>query len=183
MSYPHILRLHPKERTYFCLRHRNRFLTNIRLPMGARYSPSCWGGLVALVSRLTVHMFDEDEADLQCSVDDPILTLGAEEEGLRELHASAWVLSWRVLNVPMAYKKGQFGASVQWIGGTIAPNDSEVTISVKPETLDELEVQIQEMRAGPNLTKIALLRSLAGRGNFISGLVPTWCFFLQQISS
>ena len=87
---------------------------------------------------------DDEEADVQYYVDDPILTLGAEEDELRELHASAWVLSWRILNIRMAYKKGQFGATVQLLGGTITAAENEVTISVKPETLDEFEVQVRK---------------------------------------
>ena len=40
---------------------------------------------------------------------------------------------------------------------------------------------MQEMRSGPNYVKVTQLRTLAGRGNFVAGIVPTWRPFLQQL--
>ncbi len=93
-----------------------------------------------------------------------------------------WVLVLAGIKSPDGlFQNGQSSNRVQWIGASLHAEYDEVIVAVKPETLDELTVQVRELRAGPNLVKESCLRALAGRGNFVAGVVPTWRFFLQQL--
>ena len=73
--------------------------------------------------RLTQSLFDPAEVNLVCYVDDPLAALrGTPLE--KEVLATCIVLVWESLNFKLAYQKGQFGHSVDWIGGTLRSNEA-----------------------------------------------------------
>ena len=90
-------------------------------------------------------MFDaESELDVETFVDDPILTLsGTDQE--RSDNAALWIFAIRCLGFPLAFKKGQRGPGVTWIGAVLTDCSSSVVVTIKPEILNELRNQIQQI--------------------------------------
>jgi len=174
-----IIPLHPSERRHFVIRLRGKWFLFKVQAQGAAASPLVWGRVAALVSRLTQGMFDPIELLLQVFVDDPCMSLTGTTYH-RNLCTAIVVLAWRALGFPLAFRKGQRGPAVVWIGGTVRVHRSGVEASIKKSILDDLGSQVDELLKSNTCSKKAL-RSFAGRANHVATLLWPWRPFLQHL--
>jgi hypothetical protein len=65
--------------------------------------------------RLIQSLFEPDVVRLHCFVDDPIASIRGTPLN-RKLAVATMILTWEALGFGLAYKKGQLGKSVTWIG-------------------------------------------------------------------
>ena len=101
----YLLGLHKLERRFFVFRFKGRYKVYVKQAMGAGASPLCLGRPIALVARLTDGMYDEKEFQMEVFVDDPIATVSGTRLQI-DADVALWVYAWRVLGVPLAFKKG-----------------------------------------------------------------------------
>ena len=87
-------------------------------------------------------------------VDDPCLAIRGTSE-VRRTQVARAVLAWAALGVRLAFKKGQYGAKVDWIGAqlTIVPRAVEAVIL--EHRLKELKDMITAIR-GKNIISVKL---------------------------
>ena len=90
------------------------------------------------------------------------------------------IVIWRVLGFPLAFRKGQRGPSVVWIGCTYELDAESVTVSIKEAILADLKDQVTTAMSS-NVVSRKALHSLAGRANHVAGLLWAWRPFLQQL--
>ena len=171
--------LHPEERKHFCIKLRGRWFLFKVMAQGASASLLSWGRVAALVSRLTQSMFHPSELLLQTFVDDPIGSVTGSERQ-RNYIVAAIVLVWMALGFPLAFKKGQRGPEIVWIGATLRVTSSGVEASIRKSILDELRVQVSDILKS-NVVSRKVLRSFAGRCNHVATLLWPWRPFLQSL--
>ena len=168
-----------EERRFFVIRLRGKFFVFKVCAQGAAASPLVWARTAALVSRLTQYMFLQTELAIEVFVDDPCLAVtGCLAQ--RNKNIAIVLLFWRTLGFPLLFKKGQKGPIVKWIGFTLRSTNTELEISIKPEILSELCSQIASAVKCNVISKKDLQR-LAGRANFVAGMIPVWRPFLQEL--
>ena len=168
-----------EERRFFLIRLRGKFFVFKVCAQGAAASPMVWARTAALVSRLTQYMFLETDLAIEVFVDDPCLTVTG-SLAHRNKNIAIVILFWRTLGFPLQFKKGQRGQTVNWIGFTLQSTDTELVVSIKPEILDEFRSQIASAFKGNVISKREL-QKLAGRANYVAGMIPTWRPFLQEL--
>mgnify|MGYP003341758329 CR=1 FL=1 len=171
--------LHPDERRHFCITLRGKWYLFKVMAQGAAASPLIWGRAAALVSRLTQSMFHPSELLLQTFVDDPIGVLTGSERQ-RNYFIAMVVLSWSALGFPLAFKKGQRGREIVWIGATLQLTSTGLEASIKKSILDELRAQVADILKS-NVVSRKVLRSFAGRCNHVATLLWPWRPFLQSL--
>ena len=98
------------------LKGRRQYLTFLRAAQGSRTAPLLWARLAALVMRFIKSLFTADEVNLLCFLDGPLAAIKviAMERNIR---AATIILVWGALDFKLAYRKGQLGQTVAWIGG------------------------------------------------------------------
>ena len=116
---------------------------------------------------------------LQTFVDDPLGTLTGSERQ-RNTYIAMVVLVWSALGFPLAFKKGQRGYEIVWIGATLRVMASGLEASIKKSILDELRAHVLEILKS-NAVSRKMLRSSAGRCNHVSTLLWPWRPFLQSL--
>ena len=171
--------LHEDQRKHFCITLRGKWYLFKVQAQGAGGSPLVWGRVAALVTRLTQSMYHPQEALLQTFVDDPIGCLTGSRRQ-RNLWLATIVLVWSALGFKLAFKKGQRGPEVVWIGGTIKVSHTGVEASIKQSILDCIREQLREILKS-NVCSRKLLRSFAGRCNHVATLLWPWRPFLQSL--
>jgi hypothetical protein len=171
--------LHEDERKHFCITLRGKWYVFKVQAQGAGGSPLVWGRVAALVTRLTQSLFHPEEVLLQTFVDDPIGCLTGSRRQ-RNLWLAIIVLVWSALGFKLAFKKGQRGPEVVWIGGTIKVSRAGVEASIKQSILDCIREQLREILKS-NVCSRKLLRSFAGRCNHVATLLWPWRPFLQSL--
>ena len=132
------------ERSFFVAKLKGAYFLYLRLAQGSRNAPLCWARLAALVCRLLQRMFDDDTWRLNCFVDDPCFAL-RDLEQTRDRMVALIVLVWRSLQLPLAFRKGCLGATVDWIGSRMAcsssgperNHDQIVSVTIKDEILQD----------------------------------------------
>ena len=90
------------------------------------------------------------------------------------------VIVWSALGVPLAFKKGEFGAKVAWIGARLTDYSEGIVARAKDDILDGLEFDIKEASAG-NYTTKAVLRTMAGRASHVATVFRVWRPFLSEL--
>ena len=69
---------------------------------------------------------------------------------------------------------------MKWIGFALRSTNTELEISIKPEILSEFRLQIASA-VKCNVISRKDLQRLAGRANFVAGMIPVWRPFLQEL--
>ena len=128
--------------------------------------------------RLTQSLF-MDCASLVCYVDDPLCVLSGSDEECRRI-ATAIICLWGALGLPLQLKKGQYGKTVSWIGGTFVVDPLGVTVSVKESLLEDVLAGLDSIMAG-NVVSLKVLHSFTGKLNNIAGLLVVLRPFLQPL--
>ena len=138
--------LHPDERRFYCAMLRMhdgrvRHLAYVRTAQGSVGAPLAWSQVFGLICRCTSGVLRcpavPDAHRKQVYVDDPVLALRGTPEATRQTAALA-VLSWTVLGVALAMKKGQFGPSVDWIGASFRVVKDGIEATILESRLTEL---------------------------------------------
>ena len=173
------LGLRPRERRFFVGKLRGRYFVYNRLAQGSRGAPLAWCRFFALVGRLTLALFSKRECREQAYVDDPAFTITGSERGRRRTMAII-VLVWRCLNLELAFRKGQTGRKISWIGSTLILARSGVLATLQSDTVDELKALLSDV-ASANVVSIKALRSLAGKLCNAARLLTAWRPFLNDI--
>ena len=133
-------------------------------------------------------------------MDDPLLVVaGSRSE--RVSKALQALLLWRALRARVAWRKGNYGSSVQWIGGQLSlcvtpgqrsteqsdqgypsPEQFAVRVSLPSHKVQALLQELCSINACPRgMVYRDRLRSLAGLGSWIAGLAPQVKPFIRQI--
>jgi hypothetical protein len=156
-----------------------KYFVYLRAAQGSRCAPLLWGRVAALVMRLTQSLFVANTVALMCFVDDPLAVLsGTPLE--RKLYAAVIVLVWEALGFGLAFKKGQFGKKVTWIGGTFSVDATGITASVKQSIIDDIIMDLERFSM-VNIISLKELHSFVGKVNHAAGLLPTLRPFIQPL--
>ena len=137
---------------------------------GGAGSPGVWGRAAAFLGRSGQSLFTAEEARIQVYVDDPwTIWRGSEEERAKNL--GLLLLWWRVLGPPISWRKIQVGREVRWIGVQIALARGGVDLTIDPDFLDDLNLDIIKAHDGDEIST-TVLRKIAGKAEWIAGLIP-----------
>ena len=79
-------------------------------------------------------------------------------------------LVWEALNFTLAYRKGQFGPNVVWIGGELTFTKSGVTGQAKQSIVEDIVTALRKFRT-ENVHSCKELAVLRGQGEPCSGTV------------
>ena len=90
------------------------------------------------------------------------------------------VISWSVMELPLAFKKAQFGRRVPWNGFLIEKLADRFVATVPEEKIKEIS-DIGAEFLTHNVESYADLRSLAGKLDNLSSLIPILRPFLDEI--
>ena len=101
------------EKKFFTTKVGDRYFVLQRAAQGSRAGPLLWARLAAMIMRMTQCILGVVNSRLACYVDDPILTLACDET-TSSYHVALVVCLWRVLGLPLAFRKAQFGTHVTW---------------------------------------------------------------------
>ena len=113
---------------------------------------------------------------MQTYVDDPGTTIGGVQRDRRRI-ITLMVLALRAINVRLAFRKGQLGVDVAWIGFGYRIRQAGVQVYVLPETFEDLCKLIAQVAAS-NIVGIKTLRTLAGKLSNIARMLRSWKPFL-----
>ena len=150
--------------------------------------------------RITQAALGTDTSRIACFKDDPLLVVAGtrSERVSKALQAS---LLWRALGARVAWRKGNYGSFVQWIGGQLSlcvipgPRSTEqsdqgypsperfaVRVSLPAHKVQALLAELRSINACPKgVVYRDRLRSLAGLGSWIAGSAPQVKPFIRQI--
>ena len=167
------------ERKFFVSRLRGVYFAYRRLAQGSRDAPLVWARVAALICRLVQALFYDYEVRMNTFVDDPNMCI-AGNTSERNRCLTLIVLCWQMLNFDLAFKKGERGSAVNWIGASITANHHQVEATIKESTIQDLKVTLQEALQC-NVIPIKKLRSIAGQLSNVAMLIVTWRPFLHQI--
>lgn len=117
---------HPAERRYYCatLRRRDRtsYLAHDRSAQGSRGALLSWTITFGLAYRCclsALRSVPRNTERLQVYVDYPAIVLSGTPDSCRR-QVSCIMLSWAILGISLAIKRGHFGSSIDWIGITLS---------------------------------------------------------------
>ena len=168
------------ERKFFVGKVRNKYLVYRCTAQGSRGAPFSWGYKVAFTSRATQSLFcPYTELRLQTYVDDPHAILRGDGPQRDRMIASI-VLLWRAMGYELSFKKGKRGCENVWIGNQYKLTETEVSVSVRAERLQDIE-EITDSMAATNVTPIAALKSYTGKVASVASVVPSWRPFVHDL--
>jgi hypothetical protein len=127
-------------------------------------------------------LLDPTEARLQCFVDDPIAVIRGTPEHM-QMVVCVLLLFWEVLGLRFAYDKAARGQSVVWIGARICVESTlhRCVVDLPQKKLNDLKNICSTVLGGRGMISAGPLRSLAGQGSWIGGIVPRILPFIRQI--
>ena len=136
---------------------------------GIRTGPLVWGRIAALVSRCTQSLLPDIRARLQTFVDDPVLVLRGTDQQIEDMAAKVLLL-WSTLGLQIAWKKGTFGHTTDWIGATITVDDfrQRVTVEVSKDKIEEWTRLADSLLGKPVVARRELQR-FTGKMNWAAG--------------
>lgn len=180
--------LHPAERKYFCaaVRGRNgnwRHFAFVSTSQGSRGAPLSWSILFGLICRCAGStLLDEVlpySSRLEVYVNDPIGVFRGTPAVIRS-QICILIISWAVLGVPLALRKGQFGPKVDWIGGTFVASRSAIEASITAARLDELRSLTDAILAANTVT-VSRLSTYIGKAQSMASLLFAWRPFVHML--
>jgi len=178
-----LMPLPPEERRWFVSKLRNKYFVFHRNAQGSRNAPLGWGRIAALTARLTQSMFSADEVRVEVYTDDPCVSIAGLPHQRRRV-AALIILCWRVLGLPLSWRKGSFGHTATWIGGEFNVNhtDKEITVKIKQDIFEDSEALVHELLQG-NIIAKKVLRKGIGKLSHIANLLVTWRPFMAPLYS
>ena len=112
-------------------------------------------------------------------MDDPLVVVRGTATARRGLLAALIVL-WRCLGLNLAFDKGSFGRSVDWIGHTVSVTDVGVELRINAERVQELQdLTLEAFKV--NVVSLKWLRSYIGKANSFASVLVFWRPFLQDL--
>lgn len=175
--------LDPPERRFFCARVKVngtlKYVVFLRTVQGSRSAPLSWARVAALLMRLTQSAVDQDNVRLHCFVDDPISSVKGTARD-RRVHVASMILLWEALGFQLSYNKGQFGRSVDWVGGRLDISEAGIRAEVKHTIVEDIVNALRKFDT-QNVLSVKDVRSFVGRSNHAAGLLVTLRPFLQSI--
>ena len=196
-----MLRTHPREGRFLAGRALGTYFVFCTVFFGVGTGPLVWCRVAASMIRITQAALGTDTSCIACFMDDPLpVVAGTRSE--RVSKALQALLLWRALGARVAWRKGNYGSSVQWIGGQLSlcvtpgPRSTEQSDQGYPPPGGSQSVyHSRHLRCKPSLQSCALrinacpkamvyrdrLGSLAGLGSWIAGLAPQVKPFIRQI--
>ena len=176
------LHVHPEERKYLAGKAMRGWFVYFTVMFGIGSGPLVWGRVAAWVMRSTQAMLHSAGVRVHCYVDDPFVVLRGTPEQVEEA-AALIVLWWATLGLRLAYKKGQFAASVDWIGARIAvdADGRRVEVTVPEAKNREIVELLRTLAHGKGLVPAKALRTIAGKCGWVAGLLPQLRPFVRQV--
>ena len=152
-----------------------------RIAQGSKNGPQLFGRLSAMIARLTQGVFDPTRARLHVYIDDPIVILRGVPSVLKTAKAKL-ILIWRSLGLDLAFRKGQAGSTVQWVGHSVHCDvgAGKVDASIKQEFMTDLADETEQLLRQHTVT-FKRLRSYTGRVNHVCNLMLAWRPFTDQL--
>ena len=171
------LGLRRSERKFFVGKLGSRYYVYRRLAQGSRGAPLAWGRLIALIARLVQALVKAEEALHEVYVDDPAYAIAK----ANWVHTFAIiVLAMRALNLKLAFRKGQAGRQVDWIGSRLTIDATGVKAELKQEARDELILLITGALK-LNVVPTKVLKTIAGKLSNGARLLTLWRPFIAEI--
>jgi len=176
------LHVSPKERRYLAGRVGNQYFVYLRLLFGVGSGPLVWGRVAAWIGQSTQAILG-GEGRVYIYVDDPLIVLKgtAARRNILKQRVLAW---WCALGLKMAWVKGQHGERVEWIGARIQLLNTckGVQVSLPDDKLQDYECSLRDLLLSPKgRLPVKSLKSCAGKGSWIAGILPQARPFVQQI--
>ena len=89
--------------------------------------------------------------------------------------------AWRVIGIDLAFAKGQWGDSVNWIGAKLSIESCRtLAVTIVQSRLDELAELCEQFRTG-NTVSLRRLRSFAGKCQSMAAVLYTWRPFVHML--
>ena len=129
--------------------------------------------------RLTQSLFPRNRVRLHCFVDDPIAGVRGQKPQRRR-YIAIMILVWEAVGFKLAYRKGQLGKEVTWIGATLQVTADGTSARVKQTIVDDIVTALDQFKL-TNIISKKELRSFVGRTNHAAGLLTVLRPFLHAI--
>ena len=135
----------------------------------------------ALISRLAQSFFEDHALLPHTYTDDPLATMLGDQHSINH-YVSVLILVWRVLGFKLAFKKGQLGNAVCWVGYDIATDADAHTIrvSIKKEFMEELTAMTQDFLKR-NVVGRRDLKSYTGKVSHVANMIWVIKPFMEQL--
>ena len=183
--------LHASEQPFSCcvlnrLDSPPSYLTFVRTAQGSRGAPLAWSIIFGLICRCAFSVLiahrpfpRPDTEKLQVYVDDPSLAIRGSPPHCQK-QAALMILAWSILGVRLAFNKGQWGPSVNWIGANLTVLNRAVEVCILQSRLDDVRSLIDAVQAR-NVVSLKALRTLTGKLQSIASLMYTWRPFVHMM--
>jgi hypothetical protein len=138
---------------------------------GLACGPLLWGRLAALAARLAQAIFFPQELRMQVFVDDPVIAVaGTRDE--RYTLITMLLLFWAALGFRFSWKKGQLGATVQWIGAELALLPGGVRVALSERKTSEVLEALEKVEGSKGMISLTEAMSLIGKISWVASLIP-----------
>ena len=171
--------LRPAERRYQCAAWEGNISIFKRTAQGTKASSLTWSHMSAALSRLLQSPFTQGDAALDTYSVDPLLALAGSTDK-HDLHACIFMCAILVLGFELSCHKGQYSRNVVWIGTQMQPTPEGILLTVSETLVTEIWAMIDAMLTR-SVVPVKDLRRLAGKANFVAGIVWTWRPFLADL--
>ena len=160
------------------------YFSYLVLLFGAMGGPLLWGRVAAWLMRATTAMFERNEVNPQCFVDDPLLAVRGSKKQRTRLAACA-ILLWTGLNFRMSWKKGSWAQEAKWIGATfkVVKDQSKVIgvdVSIEQDKIDRIKSNVCDLLA-QSMVEREKVREFAGLCTWAASVVPALRPYAQMM--
>ena len=171
------LKLRPEERKYVVASGTNFWVAYNSVAFGLACGPLLWGRLAAFAGRSGQALFAPDELRLQIYVDDPIAAVIGKSTHVRSRRLTILLLYWAALGFRLAWKKGQRGSRVEWVGAELEwdctdLNEPIVRVSAMEDKTTQIREAVDKIQETQGMTSIKKALTLAGKAAWIGSLIP-----------
>ena len=158
------------------------FFSYKRIMFGIASGPLTWGRVAAQLMRFSQSLSNEDSLAMACFVDDPIIGIAGTEEFRSRLFTKITLL-WATLGFRLAWAKACRGTTLVWIGVQIALDMELRTIclTIPADKLGKLVRHARDILACNGVAPRKLVRSFAGLGEWVAGVVPQLKPFMTMV--
>ena len=170
----------PEEQAYLSGRAWHIVFMYLVVLFGIGSGPLIWGRVAAAALRITQAVLGA-RGRAECFVDDTILILRGKASEMQTT-LRVVILLWRTLGLQLAWRKVEKGLLVSWIGAQIelVPKLQQITVSIPQEKVKQLQETCSEILNGRGMVDAKTLRTFAGRGSWMGGLLPQLRPFYRQ---
>ena len=153
-----------------------------RIMFGVASGPLTWGRVAAQLMRFSQALSNKESLAMACFVDDPIIGIVGTDEFRSRLFTKL-TLPWATLGFRLAWSKACRGTTLVWIGVQIAINMKLRTIclTIPADKLQKLVTHARSILACSGVAPRKLVRSFAGLGEWVAGVVPQLKPFMTMV--